>query len=112
MEVVTFFEIRDQPGVHRPPAQAFLSQGARCRIVGRCGEGKPTKVGVCLLAGNADDRQVQVATNDAGNVAEWNTLITDPVKSGAAGAPSTASLNRRAASRRWTAGQRLDPSPM
>jgi hypothetical protein len=37
-------------------------------------------VGVCLFTGNADHRQVQAATNDAGDVAEWHSFVADPVK--------------------------------
>jgi len=79
-EVVPF-DVREKSRVHRTPSQEFLGLCTRPRSVDRRHHTKErTEVGVCLFAGNADHRQVQVATDDAGNVAEWHTLIADPVK--------------------------------
>ena len=75
------FYVRDQSRMHRSPSQEFLGPYTRSReVTRRHGAEKSAEVGVCLFTGNADHRQVQVATNDAGNVAEWHTLIADPVK--------------------------------
>jgi hypothetical protein len=38
-------------------------------------------VGVCLFAGNADHRQVQVATDGLSDVPEWHALLADSVQS-------------------------------
>ena len=78
---VVLFEVREKSRVYRPPSQEFLGQYTRPRTVDRRhGAEKRAEVGVCLCAGNADHRQVQVATDDAGNVAEWHTLVANPVK--------------------------------
>jgi hypothetical protein len=78
---VVLFEVREKSRMHRPPSQEFLGPCRRPRSVGRRhGAEKRAEVGVCLFTGNADHRQIQVATDDAGNVAEWHPLIADPVK--------------------------------
>ena len=78
---VVLFEVREKSRVHRPPSQEFLGLCTRPRDVApRRGAEKRAEVGVCLFTGNADHRQVQVATDDAGNVAEWHPLVADPVK--------------------------------
>ncbi|UUZ92918.1 hypothetical protein LJK87_48040 [Paenibacillus sp. P25] len=66
-KVVTLFEIRDQCGMHRPPAQPFPGPCARRRIVCRCEGAEPAEVGFRLFAGNAGHRQVQVAVDIEGS---------------------------------------------
>ena len=78
---VVFFKVREKLRVHRPPSQEFLGLCRRSREVSRRHHSeKRAIVGICLFAGNADHWQVQVAANDAGNVAEWHPLIANPVK--------------------------------
>jgi hypothetical protein len=78
---VVLFEVRDQCGVHWPPTQEFLGLCTRPRgVERRHGAQKRSEVGVCLFTGNAGYWQVQMATDDAGDVAEWHPLVTDPVK--------------------------------
>ena len=67
--------------MHRPPSQEFLGLCRRPREVSRRhGAEKRAEVGVCLSTGNADHWQVQVATDDLGDVAEWHAFVADTVK--------------------------------
>jgi hypothetical protein len=64
-----------------------------------------------LLSGYGGRRQLHMAADHLGDVANRHALLADPCSRAPAGAPSRASRNRCAASSRCTAGQRLDPSP-
>src|SRR5450755_47781 len=44
LEVMTFFEIRDEPGLHGMPSQPLLGQCARGREVERCEGDEEAKV--------------------------------------------------------------------
>lgn len=79
VEVVTFFEIRDESRVHWPPTQECLGLCARPREVARRHGAEKAEAGVCLFAGNADYWQVQVLPDDARDVTKWHTLVADPI---------------------------------
>src|SRR6266550_4802032 len=67
-------------GLHGPPSQEFLRLRTRRRVVERHEDGEEAEVVGYLLAGDADHRQVQMATDDTGDITEWHTLIADPVQ--------------------------------
>jgi hypothetical protein len=75
------FEVREKLWVHRPPSQEFPGRYTRPRgVERRYGAEKRAEVSVCLFTGNTAHRYVQVATDDAGDIAEWHPLVADPVK--------------------------------
>src|SRR5579871_510695 len=74
-------DIRDQSRMYRSPSQEFLGRYTRPReVTCRHSAEKSAEVVACLFRGNADQRQVQVPTNDPGDVAEWHPLVANAIK--------------------------------
>jgi hypothetical protein len=69
LEIMPFVEVRDEPGVGRLPAEQLAGQCAGSWGVNREEAGQPSEVLVCFLEGNGDHREVEMATDDLGDVA-------------------------------------------
>ena len=110
---VVLFDVGEKARMLRPPSQKLLGSVTRPRDIARDhGAKKRTEVGGGLFMGNADHGHLQAAADGAGNVTEGHARIADTVKPGDRPGASTAMRYSRAASRRWTAGQRFVPSPI
>ena len=81
IEVVTLFDVRDQCRALRPPSQQFLCLLARRRIVVRHKIGKKAEVVACVLSGDADNRQLQLATDGLSDLPERYALLAGSVQS-------------------------------
>src|SRR5205809_3845844 len=81
-EVAGPVDIRNQPRPLRLPTQLLPSALTRSLVVDRCKVGEPAKVLGCFLRGLADDRNVETAPDNPGDLSKRHALFRDPMISG------------------------------
>ena len=84
-EVVAFFEVRDERGLHGMPIQLVLGQSARGRVVNRSERCEPAEMAGCLFGGDGGQWDLQMSAYDVGDVMKRHALVGDSVISGAGG---------------------------
>src|ERR1700685_4069708 len=77
LKVATAFQICDEPDLPRAPSEQLLRARARRPEVPRSEVREEAEVGRGFVRRLADDRHVQLATDDARDLAERHALLAD-----------------------------------
>ena len=85
-EIVRRVQIGNEPRLNRSPYQPFLRQSTGSRAVDTKKESDPAKMIGCFLPRLADDRYVQLPTDDLSDLASRYALVGHAVISGCRGA--------------------------
>jgi len=85
-EIVRRVQIGNEPRLNRSPSQPFLRQSTGSRAVDTKKESDPAKMIGCFLPRLADDRYVQLPTDDLSDLASRYALVGHAVISGCRGA--------------------------
>src|ERR1019366_2872659 len=80
VEVVALVQVLDEPGPGRLPVEQLAGQLARGRAVDREEAAQPAEVLACVLGGDGDRRQIQMAADHLGDVPYWHALVRDRVQ--------------------------------
>ena len=80
VEVVALVEIVDEPGMRGPPPHELAGQRARGGDVGGEEVREPAEVLACVLGRDGDHREVEVATDHLGDLADRHAFVGDPVQ--------------------------------